>query len=151
MYVFRVSFFLPYFQNGFFVRQGSNIWWGHETDRQGSHRCRIPSKFDVSATGIQWKTSRTRTQPKVWKTNAVVFCLSLGKWRECHLSIPLWRFPELCTSGRIPICYVFLRDHNKHIVWLNGHHNSVGRHCWSVGAVVHSNTIDPGHLYIVLP
>ena len=40
--------------------------FGHETNRQGHYtRNNKSGNFDVSATRIQWKTSRTTIRPKI--------------------------------------------------------------------------------------
>ena len=47
----------------------SKYAFGQETDRQGRYRCKNTDKFIVSATQIQWKTSRTRIRPKCGQNN----------------------------------------------------------------------------------
>ena len=53
------------------VCTGFQYGFGHETDRQGCYR----RKFDVSATRIQWKTSRTRIRPNIITRMKINFIL----------------------------------------------------------------------------
>jgi len=57
-----------------FSRPSSKDGFGHKTDRHGCYRRKNTSKFDVSATRMQWKTSWTRIRPKIRGNNSN-FCL----------------------------------------------------------------------------
>jgi len=54
--------------------------FGHETDRQGRYGPQNSCKFDVSATRIQWKTSRTRIWSEIRKQMKTLFCLPEHSW-----------------------------------------------------------------------
>ncbi len=65
-------------------KQGSKYGFGNETYRHGRYRRKNTGEFDVSATRIQWKASRTRIRPKSIKKSLNFILLTraiLGIWQ----------------------------------------------------------------------
>ena len=75
----------------FLFGQVPKYGFGRETDRQGRYRRKNTGQFDVSATRIQWKTSRTEIRPKVLNERVrTLFCLPEQFWeiwfKTCNIN-----------------------------------------------------------------